>query len=259
VRALVTNDDGFQSPGLVVLAQAAGAAGFEVVVAAPHAESSGTSAGLTVLAEPGRSVAEEVAHPQLPGLKCYSVAAHPAFIVLAALDGVFGDPPEVVLSGVNRGVNIGRAVVHSGTVGAALTAGVNRLRALAASLEVTDGDATPRWETAAAVLPTALDTLQQAPEGSVLNVNVPNLPPAELGELTRVSLSSSGAVQSRLERTGESAELSEVVTTIVGDRAEPGTDAYVLSQGAPTITPIRAVSEATDVQLPERITVSGQR
>jgi 5'-nucleotidase len=259
VRALVTNDDGFESPGLVVLAQAAGAAGFEVVVAAPHTESSGTSAGLTVLAEPGRSVAEETTHPELPGVTCYTVAAHPAFIVLAALDGVFGDPPDVVLSGVNRGVNIGRAVVHSGTVGAALTAGVNKLRALAASLEVADRDSTPRWETAAAVLPTALDTLQQAPEGAVLNVNVPNLPPEQLGELTRATLSSSGAVQSRLERTDESAEPSEVVTTIVGDQAEPGTDAYVLAQGTPTITPIRAVSEAADVQLPERIVVSGRQ
>lgn len=245
MRALVTNDDGFGSPGLTALASAAAEAGFDVVVAAPRTESSGSSAGLTVLAAEGRAVVETAEDPELPGVPCHTVAAHPAFIVLAALDGVFDRPPDVVLSGVNRGVNLGRAIVHSGTVGAALTAGVNELSALAVSLEVT-GESPARWESAAAVLPAALDLLQAAPSGTVLNVNVPDRSPDELGTLRCAGLSTVGIVQSRLQRTGKR---PQVITTVTGEHAEPGSDAQLLSTGAPTVTAIRPVSEA-DVSLP---------
>lgn len=253
MRALVTNDDGFGSPGLTGLAAAAVDAGFDVVVAAPRAESSGSSAGLTVLAEEGRSVTEPAEDPQLPGTPCHTVAAHPAFIVLAAMDGVFGEPPDVVLSGVNRGVNLGRAIVHSGTVGAALTAGVNELSAMAVSLEVAP-DTPQRWVSATAVLPAAFDLLKDMPAGTVLNVNVPNRPPDQLGPLTSARLSSVGVVQSRLQRTGQQ---PEVVTTITGDNAEPGSDAALITAGSPTVTAVHPVSES-GVRLPERIELHPQ-
>jgi len=239
LRALITNDDGIDSEGLRVLARAARDVGLEVVVAAPHAEASGTSAGLTIVPETGRSVIERVELDDLPGVECYTVTAHPAFITLAAIGGAFGRAPDLVLSGVNRGANTGRAIIHSGTVGAALTAGVNGLRGLAASLAIDDANGSPRWAAAAAVLPKALRPLLDAPEGTILNVNVPDLDADRLGPLTDAGLSTAGAVQTRMR--GEEAEQPEVVTTVVDGDAEPGTDAYLLHHGLPTVTELHPV------------------
>ncbi|OZM70516.1 5'/3'-nucleotidase SurE [Amycolatopsis antarctica] len=240
MRALITNDDGIGSEGLVVLALAAVEAGLEVTVAAPHTEASGTGAGLTVVPEDGRSVVEKTTLDGLDGIPCFTVTAHPAFITLAAIGGTFGPAPDVVLSGVNRGANTGRAVLHSGTVGAALTAGANGLLGLAASLVVRDGP--PRWDTAAALLPAALPPLLGAEPGTVLNVNVPDVPPAELGALTDAGLSSAGVVQART--SGEDGPATDVATTVVPGRAEPGTDEDLLDRGLPTVTSLRPVSAA---------------
>ncbi|MGV9368202.1 5'/3'-nucleotidase SurE [Amycolatopsis sp. NPDC003731] len=136
MRALITNDDGIGSPGLVALARGAVAHGWTVVVAAPAMEASGTSAGLSAAGDDGRIAVERRELPDLPGVPAHAVAAHPGLIVLAAAQGAFGAPPDIVLSGVNHGANVGRAVLHSGTVGAALTASINGARALAVSLDV---------------------------------------------------------------------------------------------------------------------------
>src|ERR1700761_1674997 len=124
MRVLVTNDDGVSAPGLRPLAEAARGRGVEVVVAAPAQEASGMSAALTAVTDRGRVVFEETPAG-------FGVAASPAYIVVLASLGVFGPPPEIVLSGINRGANIGRAVLHSGTVGAALTAANHGARAMA--------------------------------------------------------------------------------------------------------------------------------
>lgn len=255
-RVLVTNDDGITSPGLAELAQAAVRDGFDVVVAAPHKEASGASAGLTVVAESGRDVVCEQRLQALPDIACFSVSAHPAFITLAALEGAFGPPPELVLSGVNRGINVGRAVIHSGTVGAALTASVNGLRALAVSLEVDGTRAQPRWASAGPVIHAALALIRDAPAGSVFNVNIPDVPVGDLGALTRATLSSAGTVQTRLEQQDGH---EDVVSTFVGGDAKPGTDAYLLAKGVPTVTALRPVSESTDSAIPDESPLLGSR
>nr|WP_221381313.1 5'/3'-nucleotidase SurE [Actinoplanes polyasparticus] len=138
MRVLITNDDGVSAPGILALA-AAVAGSHDVVVAAPQDEASGMSAALTAVVSDGQIV---VAPFELPGITAYGVAASPAYIVVLASLGVFGPPPDIVLSGINRGANAGRAVLHSGTVGAALTAANYGMRAMAVSLDVLNGDAT---------------------------------------------------------------------------------------------------------------------
>ena len=70
------------------------------------------------------------------GVPAHAVHAGPGLIALIAARGAFGEPPDVVLSGINHGANVGRAIVHSGTVGAALTGGLHGSRAMAVSLDV---------------------------------------------------------------------------------------------------------------------------
>jgi len=151
-RCLVTNDDGIRSEGVRVLAQVALEAGFEVVVAAPMQECSGASASITAVEEDGHFIVEP---RSLPGLEdactVLAVGGLPAFIALTAMRGAFGPPPDIVLSGINNGPNTGYAVLHSGTVGAALTASTFGARALAVSVNVRT-----RTVSGAGIAPTAL-------------------------------------------------------------------------------------------------------
>ena len=204
IRALITNDDGIGSPGLAALARGVVAHGWTVVVAAPAEEASGTSAGLSAAGSDGRVAVERRELPGLRGVPGYAVAAHPALIVLAAAQGAFGEPPDVVLSGVNLGANVGRAVLHSGTVGAALTASLHGVRALAVSLDVgLQARPEPHWDTAVAVAATVFDRLAALPAGTVLNLNVPDR--ADAGPPRRAGLAEFGAVRTRVEDDGDGA------------------------------------------------------
>ena len=136
MNVLVTNDDGVASPGLHALARALVDDGYDVIVVAPDREMSGSSAAIgQVHVEEGID-AERVVLPGLDGVPAYAVAGPPGLCVLSARLGGFGDPPDLVVSGINPGANTGRAVLHSGTVGAALTAANFGCRGLAVSIDV---------------------------------------------------------------------------------------------------------------------------
>jgi 5'-nucleotidase len=236
-RALITNDDGIDSRGIAVLTAAATEAGFEVTVAAPGWDSSGASASLTAVEERGKVVMHEFEIDAL-GIPAVIVEAPPAFIVRAAVSGAFGEPPDVVLAGVNQGANTGHVVVHSGTVGAAFTASTYGLPALAASL-VRDG--TWRWETARRVLKEVVPWLTQAEGPMVLNLNVPAVAPAELRGIARARLARFGAVQANV--TEEGAGWVRLAYEPGDDDREPGTDAALLDDGYATLTALVAVCE----------------
>ncbi len=249
-RALVTNDDGIDSPGLHALAAAARDAGLDVIVAAPAEESSGAGASLTAVRREGRTVVTRRELPGLPGVPAWAVDAQPGHIVVAALNGWFDPAPDVVLSGINLGANVGRAVLHSGTVGAALTAGISDARGLAVSLAVAlHPTGEPHRDTATAVLPPVLELLLDSPDGTVLSLNVPDLPAADLGPLRHAALARGGAVQTRVDeiRDGD-LHLGEIE---VSDEPEEGTDSTLLLAGHPTLTSLRSV-QADDGELVQK-------
>ncbi|MFP4149032.1 MAG: 5'/3'-nucleotidase SurE [Nitriliruptoraceae bacterium] len=165
-RLLLTNDDGIDAPGLAVLAHAL-AEHHDVVVVAPASDVSGagTSMGPLDAAEPIR-----LQRRDLDGLEAYALDGPPGLAVLAAALGAFGGPPEVVVSGPNAGLNTGRSIIHSGTVGAALTGRTFGSKAVAFS--VAPGDRW-HWETAAAAAPDILSWVLAREEATTLNVNVP--------------------------------------------------------------------------------------
>lgn len=250
MRALVTNDDGIDAAGLGVLARAAVAAGLDVVVAAPSAQSSGASAAITAVRREGRTVVHRRELPDLADVPAWAVEAQPGHIVVAALNGWFDPVPELVLSGVNHGANVGRAVLHSGTVGAALTGGINDARGLAVSLDVgLHPDADPHWEGVADLLPRVLDLLLDAPAATVLSLNVPDRPVAAHRELRHARLAEFGAVQARVDEVGDgSLRLGEIE---VSAAPEEGTDSALLAAGHPTLTALRSVAEDPGRLVPE--------
>jgi 5'-nucleotidase len=260
-RVLITNDDGIDAPGLRALADAARAAGHDVVVAAPHQEASGMSAALTAVVDDGRIVVER---RELGDYPAYAVAASPAYIVVLAGLGVFGPPPDVLLSGINRGANAGHAVLHSGTVGAALTAANNGARAMAVSLDVLNpvaggadsggaritvpDDSVLHWDTAAKFAGELIGWLIEAPEGTVLNLNVPDRPADEVGGLRQAALASFGQATMGVAEAGD----GFVSTTVeISDReVEPGTDVAWLAEGFASVTAIRPPAEAGEIRVP---------
>jgi 5'-nucleotidase len=256
MRVLVTNDDGIDSPGLVALARCAVDLGWQTVIAAPAAEASGTSAGLTAAEDHRRVAVERRTIEELPAVEAYAVAAHPGLIALVACHDGFGDRPDLVLSGVNRGGNVGRAILHSGTVGAALTAGINDARALAVSLDVEldaelDADTTPHWDTARVVVGALLPMLADLADGSVLNVNVPDRPFDQVGPARWARLSTYGRVQSKVTQLDDG--VIEMGSVVVAGELEPDTDAAVLADGHVTVTALHSVHEderLMDMDLP---------
>ncbi len=246
-RALVTNDDGFDSPGLRALAEAARDAGLEVIVAAPAEQSSGASAALSAVRKQGRTVVERRELPGLDGVEAWAFQAQPGHIVVAALNGWLAPRPDLVLSGINHGANVGHAVLHSGTVGAALTAKISHTSALAVSLDVAlHPTGEQNWHTAAGLLAPVLELLLDAPEATVLSLNVPDRPAAEVGRIRYARLARGGTVQARVDDvSGSDLRLGEVEVT---DEPEPGTDSALLAAGHPTLTALRSV-EADDGEL----------
>ncbi|SNT58969.1 5'-nucleotidase [Asanoa hainanensis] len=255
-RVLVTNDDGIDAVGIRVLAAALAARGLDTVVAAPRVDSSGTSAALTATEDDGRVLLERRDVDGVPG---YAIAGSPAYITLLGLRGAVGPPPDLVVSGINRGANAGRAVLHSGTVGAALTASAAGCRAMAVSLDILSASAATtasggavmrmtaadearrNWHTAAATAVDLVDELLAAPAGVVLNVNVPDLPASRLRGVRRASLAAFGQVQMTVVESGEGFVRTALEES--GEKLVPGTDLAALAEGYATVTALRALTE----------------
>lgn len=248
MRALITNDDGIESPGLHRLAQVARDRGLEVVVAAPLTEASGSSAAINARQDEGRIVVEERTLPGLHGVEAYGVAASPAFIALIATRGAFGQPPDLVLSGINRGANVGHAILHSGTVGAALTGNAYGCRAMAVSLNVgLEPEQPAHWDTAARLTATLLPLVTDSDLVAV-NLNVPDQPIEKIKGVRRGSLAAFGIVQMNIAEMGEDYVRMSVAES--DEELRPGTDAYWLAGGYACVTPLRFVCEAAEVRLP---------
>lgn len=240
-RVLVTNDDGVSAPGLPALAAAAVLLGHDVVIAALSSDRSGSGAAIGPSRGPRLVRQVTIEPPELGPTPAFAVDAPPALAVLLAAQGHFGPPPDIVLSGINHGLNTGLAILHSGTVGAAVTAANLGLRGLAVSMAP---GSPARFDTAGVIASCALVLLAGAPAGTAFNVNVPDLTVDELRGIRWAPLAGSGSVRA-VYRTDGGATQIELRTDPTG--AEPGTDTALVAEGYATVTSvvgIRAVDRA---------------
>ena len=196
-RILLTNDDGIDSIGLHVLAREMRRHG-DVVVVAPDSEHSGAGAALGPL----HLMRPELRSVHLDGIgEAWAVNGPPGLCVMFARLGLFG-PVDFVVSGINPGANVGRAVYHSGTVGAVLTGRNGGLSGVAVSQAVAgfgvEGQgwdemiSDQHWEVAATVGGEVAKAILDAGLATpiVANVNVPNLPLAEIAGWRRTEVGS---------------------------------------------------------------------
>jgi 5'-nucleotidase len=171
MRILLTNDDGINAPGLYVLEKIAAALSDDIWICAPSEEQSGAGHSLTL----NRPVRLREHAPRR-----FSVSGTPTDAVTMALKRLLPEPPDLILSGVNRGANLGDDVTYSGTVSAAFEGALAGVRAIALSQVYSKegmGNAVP-FEVAEAWGEKVLRPLLDVPfaERTLVNVNFPALP-----------------------------------------------------------------------------------
>jgi 5'-nucleotidase len=246
VRVLVTNDDGVESLGIQALARALHDAGHDVFVVAPASDLSGAGASIGPLHRSEPIPVAPRTWPELPGVPVLAIERPPATAVYLACLGAFGARPEVVASGINPGANTGHLILHSGTVGAALTAAGLGIPALAVSMKWSDSGYC--WETAAELAVPALDWAAGGPDRAgdpsprVLNLNVPNRPLDQVLGVREADLAPYGEAwvassdlrsgDLRIEFQGPAADFDE------------STDAALVVEGYATVTPLLGIVAA---------------
>ncbi len=172
MKIMLTNDDGIHSFGLHELAEALGRE-HDVVVVAPDSERSAVSHGLTI------RIPLFIRKQAVGYVAGFAVSGTPADCVKLGIDQLVQQEPELIVSGINNGANTGLNVFYSGTVAAALEASFAGIRAIAVSI----GSFTPQYVPDAARIIAAIIrdlTISSFPSGVVLNINIPNLPEAEI-------------------------------------------------------------------------------
>ena len=229
MRYLISNDDGIHARGIQVLAARMRELG-EVTIVAPEKNHSGASNSLT-LGDPIR--VKEI------DARTFRVSGTPSDCVHLALTGLVAEDPDMVISGINFGANLGDDVIYSGTVAAAMEGRFLGLPAIAVSLVFEDQPV--NYETAAEAVAMIVGRLKQdpLPADTILNVNVPDIPWNEVRgyEVTRLG---------HRHRAKDSVKMTDprgrplywIGPSGPGRDAGPGTDFHAVERGYISITPI---------------------
>ncbi|MGL4773835.1 MAG: 5'/3'-nucleotidase SurE [Clostridium sp.] len=234
MRILVTNDDGINARGIYALAKELSKK-HEVIVVAPREQKSASSHSISIH-EPIR-IREE----KLEGLdcKCYSLVGTPADCTQAGLS-LLGEDIELVVSGINRGLNSGTDILYSGTVSAAVEGAIYDIPSIAISLEVDytkdyEEDYTVAAKYAGEIVEVA--EKQYLRKNVVLNVNVPELKEEEIKGLRvcRIGKSTYKQVYTLIE---EGEEKTYSTKGVRNEITEEDSDMYFLSKGYVTLTPL---------------------
>lgn len=248
MRILVTNDDGINAPGLAVaeaIAHDIAGPDGEVWVVAPEAERSGVGHCISYTA-PTRLT--EI------GPRRFTVDGYPADCVLSGVHKVLANtPPNLIISGVNRGHNVAEDVVYSGTAGAAMEGGLNRIRSIALSqfYRRTGEGPDDTWEASRLLGTQAVRTVMQMPSpGTVFyNVNFPAVAAADVKGMTLCPQGIRGeATFAITDFTAPNGRVFQHLQHRTANESAPdGSDARLLIDGWVTITPLRPVLTATDL------------
>ncbi|MBV8032559.1 MAG: 5'/3'-nucleotidase SurE [Betaproteobacteria bacterium] len=229
MRILVSNDDGYFAPGITLLAEALKALG-EVTVVAPERDRSGASNSLTL---------DRPLSVRRAANGFFFVNGTPTDCVHLAVTGLLDFVPDVVVSGVNFGANMGDDTIYSGTVAAATEGFLLGIPSIAVSLASKEGR---HFEAAIGIALQMVERLRRAPFGEpvLLNVNVPD----------RASRELKGTEVTRLGRRHKAEPVVKIATPRgetaywigpAGGAADagPGTDFHAVEQGRVSVTPLR--------------------
>ncbi|MGD9536265.1 MAG: 5'/3'-nucleotidase SurE [Alphaproteobacteria bacterium] len=233
MRILLSNDDGIFAPGLRVLERAARTLSDDVWVVAPESEQSATSHSLT-LHQPLRV--------RRISPRRYAVSGTPTDCVYLAINRLMADRrPALVLSGVNRGSNVGEDVTYSGTVAAAMEAALLGVPAIAFSQVYEDGQSV-KWETAETWVPRVVERLLKVewPERVLMNVNFPNFPADKVLGIRAARQALEEVEDLCVERVDPRGRPYFWVGMAPAEKlpGKPGSDLRAVNQGYVSVTPL---------------------
>jgi len=244
MRIAVTNDDGVHAPGIAQLARFLADAGHDLIICAPDHEMSGSGASTGGdLTKPGGT---EIVDVEIAGLPAHRVCGPPALCSLLALRGAFGPRPDLIISGINPGLNLGPSVLHSGTVGAVLTAGNFGVPGIAVSVDAPPNAPDEIWRTAATLALLVAQHAWAAGDHFVGNLNVPGVSLEELRGIRTTVLDRSpgfratGVAETRLGEGRRSLRFNYERTTPSQGVAS---DVAAVSDGYASISWLRAISD----------------
>ncbi len=235
-KILVTNDDGVESAGIIALADSLASLG-DVTVVAPDRDNSGVGHSISIY-QPIRVT--PVAGRTMP---TYACSGSPADCVFVGAFDLCGGMPSLVVSGINRGANLGDDINYSGTVAAATEGAVIGVPSIAISLAVnwSQRDVRERWDVAAAVaLDLGRDVLADGlPPLALLNVNVPNLGANEMRGMRYVRQGRK-AYRNRVDRRNDPSGGTYFWLFGASDDAAvvDGTDLAAVRDGYVSVTPV---------------------
>jgi 5'-nucleotidase len=237
MHILISNDDGYLAPGIRCLAQALETVA-RITVVAPDRDRSGASNSLT-LDSPLRARRAD------DGFTC--VDGTPTDCVHLAITGLLDEEPDMVVSGINSGANLGDDVIYSGTVAAAMEGRFLGLPAVAVSLV---SSRPQHFETAARVVLDLLECIkcEPVPAETILNVNVPDLPYAELSGWQVTRLGHRHKAEPVIAQTDPRGRpIYWVGPPGCEQDAGPGTDFHAVRNGYVSVTPIHVDLTRYDV------------
>jgi len=249
MRFLLVNDDGVGAPGLEAMRAALRGIAENILFVAPLEEQSGASHAIT-LRHPlaVKRLMDDGVHVG------FSVDGSPADCVKVALNELCSTPPDLVISGINFGANVGTSLAYSGTVAAAIEAAMMGCAAVAVSLELTEEpDFTGAAETAVKIIKVLLDGLLR--KGEAVNINIPARP---IEQIRGVRLVGHHLLHFEDNYAVEKAEDGYSMRLLEGDanpHADGFTDLAVLLAGFVTVTPIRF--DMTDERMMARLKDKG--
>jgi 5'-nucleotidase len=234
LRVLLTNDDGVTSPGLLALARAMSRVAATCVVAPEH-ERSAASHAIT-LHKPLRATRTTLAGLDVPA---WATNGTPADCVVLGVLDLLGRAPDVVVSGINLGANLGMDLIYSGTVSGAVEAALFGIAAVAVSLTAFRD---VHWEPAADFATQLVAQIAEhgLPPDTFLNVNVPNRPADGIAGV-EVTRQSTRRYVNRVEKRSDPRGRDYYWLTGAAESEEgpPGTDAWAVAQGRISVTPLR--------------------
>ena len=229
MRILVSNDDGYFAPGLQALADALAGLG-EIVVVAPEQNRSGASNSLTL---------DRPLFLKQASSGFYFVNGTPTDCVHLAVTGMLGYLPDIIVSGINHGANMGDDTIYSGTVAAATEGFLLGIPSIAISLTSHDGK---NFSTAGQVARNLVERFISNPirEPVLLNVNVPDIPHADLKgtEVTRLGRRHKAESVVTM-RSPRNETVYWVGAAGAAADAGPGTDFNAVERGCVSITPLQ--------------------
>jgi 5'-nucleotidase len=229
MRILVSNDDGYFAPGITLLAEALGQLG-EVTVVAPERDRSGASNSLTL----DRPLTVRRAPNGF-----FSVNGTPTDCVHIAVTGLLDFTPDVIVSGINLGANMGDDTIYSGTVAAAVEGYLLGIPSVALSLTSKVGE---HFQSAIGIALQMVERLRRAPFGEpvLLNVNIPDVEPGELAGIEVTRLGKRHKAEPVVKMQTPRGETAYWIGPAGGAAdAGPGTDFHAVENRRVSVTPLR--------------------